>query len=80
MRLWNVPQASARQQKAAIVCDCTKTADVDPADSISEKTAKKMDQYIMVMLVIVAGVATLETLCFGSHKPSGFKDFLDGAG
>ena len=30
MRLWNVPQASARQQKAAIVCDCTKTADVDP--------------------------------------------------
>ncbi len=25
------------------------------------------------------GVATLETLCFGSHKPSGFTDFLDGA-
>jgi len=25
------------------------------------------------------GVATLETLCFGSHQPSGFEDFLDGA-
>ena len=27
----------------------------------------------------LSGVATLETLCFGSHKPSGFTDFLDGA-
>jgi hypothetical protein len=25
------------------------------------------------------GVATVETLCFGSHAPSGFKDILDGA-
>ncbi len=25
------------------------------------------------------GTATLETICFGRHEPSGFKDFLDGA-
>ena len=50
-----------------------KTADVDPADSISEKTAKKMDQYIMVMLVVVAGVATLEKFV---PEPEGYQEMV----
>ena len=48
-----------------------RTKDVDPADSISEKTARKMDQYIMVALVVVAGVATLEKFV---PEPEGYAE------
>ena len=55
-------------------------ADLDPLDykhihlhSICKATMKSDSGQTRT------GVATIETLCFGTHEPSGFKDFLDGA-
>lgn len=50
-----------------------KTSNVPPDESINEKTAHKMDQYIMVMLVVVAGVATLEKFV---PEPEGYADVV----
>ena len=36
-------------------------------------------QMVRAILGDRIGYGTLETLCFGPHEPSGFRDFLDGA-